>query len=501
MDDKPTVSDDARNIDSQTGTDANNTGSSNVYKRFTFDAVSYFIKQVAIVVISVTFLVGLVVIFWANSNGQTSDTSYKSNNMDKVAEDVDDIDLTPSVVPVSNIKSTGKILDLIGDNTYKSDSDESITSGWKQVSVGLSTTCGIKYDNRLYCWGSSTYTPALGQTGVSDSNVPLMVSTSGVLAHKEIRSVVGGYGGNCAISSDGKLYCWGTSVNWNTAGWDDKTDTPILIDANGAFTNKSITSLFVTYYGGCASTSDNIIYCWGNENSSHGYGSTLMAVNTSGVLSGKTISHMASKDDNSCVSTSEQKLYCWFNTYYWSSSGGYTDAGKPVEVDDNGLLEGKQIMQISAGKGFNCMLTSDGDVYCWGDNDSGQLGNNSKTDSKVMVAVNKEGALKGQKIVSITSGESSSCALSDLGKIFCWGGNASGQLGNQSVTESLVPVAVYMDGALSGKSAKAVLAYYNYTCLVTSGDNELYCWGNNKFNQISSSSREYFNEPIKMFTD
>ena len=82
-----------------------------------------------------------------------------------------------------------------------------------------------------------------------------------------------------------------------------------------------------------------------------------------------------------------------------------------------------------------------GRAAAWGYNNSGQLGNNTTTDSSVAVAVNTDGVLAGKTITAIDSGDAHACAVAD-GKVYCWGWNAYGQLGNNSTTGSSVPVAV-----------------------------------------------------------
>ena len=82
-------------------------------------------------------------------------------------------------------------------------------------------------------------------------------------------------------------------------------------------------------------------------------------------------------------------------------------------------------------------------MYCWGYNDLGQLGNNSTTESNVPVqveGVGGSGLLSG--IASIAAGGYHTCALSATGRIDCWGQNSNGQLGNNSTMNSLVPVEV-----------------------------------------------------------
>ena len=106
-----------------------------------------------------------------------------------------------------------------------------------------------------------------------------------------------------------------------------------------------------------------------------------------------------------------------------------------------GLLSG--IASIAAGFAHTCAVSTTGGVYCWGYNPYGQLGNNSTTQSNAPVQVKGMGGtglLSG--IVSIAAGDSHTCALSATGAVYCWGWNPYGQLGNNSTTNSYVPIEV-----------------------------------------------------------
>ena len=95
--------------------------------------------------------------------------------------------------------------------------------------------------------------------------------------------------------------------------------------------------------------------------------------------------------------------------------------------------------QITAGYDHTCALTTTGQAYCWGLNNQGQLGNNSTTNSRIPVAVQMPAGVSFQ---SITAGSDHTCALTTEGKAYCWGNNEYGQLGNNSTTNSSIPLAV-----------------------------------------------------------
>jgi alpha-tubulin suppressor-like RCC1 family protein len=82
------------------------------------------------------------------------------------------------------------------------------------------------------------------------------------------------------------------------------------------------------------------------------------------------------------------------------------------------------------------VLTSGGGVKCWGQNAYGQLGSGSASDSSTPVDVS--GLDRGVEAVAV--GYYHSCALTNEGRVMCWGHNYAGGLGNGSATDSHVPV-------------------------------------------------------------
>ena len=125
--------------------------------------------------------------------------------------------------------------------------------------------------------------------------------------------------------------------------------------------------------------------------------------------------------------------YCWgYNNWGQLGDGSTADSSVPVAVDTSGVLAGKTLTQISANYGSTCALDTSGAAYCWGYNYYGELGDGSTADSSVPVAVDTSGALAGKTLTQITAGGFHACALDTAGAAYCWGYNDSGQLGDDS---------------------------------------------------------------------
>ena len=134
---------------------------------------------------------------------------------------------------------------------------------------------------------------------------------------------------------------------------------------------------------------------------------------------------------------------------------------------------------VAAGNSHTCVLSSAGAVRCWGLNGTGQLGNDSTTDSLTPVAVT--GLSSG--VAAIVAGDNQTCALTTTGGIKCWGNNGNGQLGNGTVVQSNVPVDV--TGLTSGVTA--IAAGDNHTCAALAAGG-VKCWGWGTSGQLGNNT-------------
>jgi alpha-tubulin suppressor-like RCC1 family protein len=191
-----------------------------------------------------------------------------------------------------------------------------------------------------------------------------------------------------------------------------------------------------------------------------------------------------------------RRLLAWgANTSGQLGNNTLTNSSVPVAVDMSGVLAGKALMNVAAG-GLHCLaLCADGTVVAWGANSDGQLGNRSTTDSWVPVAVNQAGAAAGKIIIAVAAGENHSLALGADGTVAAWGNNTNGQLGNGGTTTSTEPVPVDQTGVLAGKTVVALAAGYNYS-LVLCADGTLAAWGWNFNGALGNGATAYSSVPV-----
>lgn len=180
-------------------------------------------------------------------------------------------------------------------------------------------------------------------------------------------------------------------------------------------------------------------------------------------------------------------------------TGATTDFpyGKKVEVAGNTMLLANAFAS-TAGLNHTCMLTSGtGIMYCWGDNQYGQLGDGTTTDRLVptIVADNPASGFVNTGIQKLVAGHNHMCAVKSS-LLFCWGRNDQGQLGNASTTDS--SLAVKPAGHFSTANAMGpVAAGEGHTCATSfSGNYEEWCWGDNQYGQLGDGTNVDKTSPV-----
>ncbi|HEY3924155.1 MAG TPA: Calx-beta domain-containing protein [Acidothermaceae bacterium] len=174
---------------------------------------------------------------------------------------------------------------------------------------------------------------------------------------------------------------------------------------------------------------------------------------------------------------------CWgYGGYGQLGDGNTTDRANPVPVQ--GLASG--IAQIAAGDYHTCAVKTSGAVVCWGNNGSGQLGNDSTASSSTPVGVT--GLTSG--VVAIAAGGNHTCALTSAGGVKCWGDDSNGQLGDGGNTAQTTPVNV--TGLSSGVAS--IAAGESHTCAVTTS-NAAKCWGDDDWGQLGNGSTNDYHVP------
>ena len=365
---------------------------------------------------------------------------------------------------------------------------------YSAIGAGGAFACGLSGPGAEYCWGDDTY-GELGNntTTTTPQSTPVAVTTSGALSGVTLAQITAGYDQACALSTTGIAYCWGLGTSGqlgnNTVV---SSSVPAAVYTGGVLSGRTLVQITAGQYHTCALDNLGTGYCWGlNSSGQDGRADTGTNFDTPVTIQPSAPDLITAGYTHSCTIRSG-KAYCWgANTYGQLGNNSTVSSTVPIAVSTSGVLSGVTLVQINAGNGYTCALSSNGAAYCWGYNADGELGNNSTVNSLVPVAVSTSGVLSGVTLTQITVGQYSACGLSSAGGAYCWGLGTSGQLGNGGTTSSSVPVAVSMGGI----PVTAVDAGGLFACAVSTAATA-YCWGANANGQLGNSTTTPSNVPV-----
>jgi alpha-tubulin suppressor-like RCC1 family protein len=169
---------------------------------------------------------------------------------------------------------------------------------------------------------------------------------------------------------------------------------------------------------------------------------------------------------HSCAVLNNGEVWCWGSGVNGRlGNNANLDRYTPVKVQ---LPNGTLATQVSAGGHHTCAVDVAGKAWCWGEGLNGQLGNGLLLDRLTPTQVSF-GA--GVSITQISAGGAHTCAVDTKNRVWCWGANLDGQLGNNSILNRAVPVQVS-----NFSNAVQVSAGDEHTCAVLA-NGQVWCWG------------------------
>ena len=395
-----------------------------------------------------------------------------------------------------------------------------------QVSGGSAYTCAVTITGKVLCWGSGNH----GKMGNgSDSDLRHPDSSKPVLdgngdALTDIVQVGLGDHHACAVTTVGKVWCWG-KAQYGRLGNDcdsnctDKNQAVAVVDGDGG--TDPLTGIIQVTAGNrhtCALTDAKKVLCWGSgANGQLGNGETVNEKNHPvGVVSSGDadapllggIVQISAGDFHTCALTVEGTVKCWGEGTS-GRLGDDTNTAKNHPADVVALTGSTaplaDIVQVSSGGAHTCALTSGGSVKCWGYGGRGNLGYGGTDDKNhpVDVAVSSDDnapLLTG--IVQISTGASFSCALTQAGGVKCWGYGELRSLGNDDTTSANHPVDVVKESgspfSLSG-IIQIASGYYHSCGLTIAG--EIKCWGPGSVGQLGNNATDNHAAPVAVVSD
>jgi len=385
-----------------------------------------------------------------------------------------------------------------------------------QVSLGYEYSSGITSSGRIFTWGRND-NGQLGDSTTINKSIPREIGynifniiRNPLPASENITQVFLGYGYSSAITSSGRIFTWGS--NWY-GQLGDGTSTDILIPTEithqfGLLLGETITQVSLGYGHSAAITSSGRIFTWGNNwDGQLGDGTTdNQSVPTEithqfSLLSGETITQVSLGYTNSAAITSSGRIFIWgYNLYDQLGDGTIIDKSTPTEITHQfSLFSGETITQVSIGSEYSSAITSSGRIFTWGRNDFGQLGDGTTIDKSTPTEItNRFGLLSSETITQVFFGSDFSSAITSEGRIFTWGYNGFGQLGYGTTTEKSTPIDITAQFSLNvGEAIIEVSLGGNHSSAITSSG-RIFTWGENYYGQLGDDTRITKYTPIEI---
>lgn len=362
------------------------------------------------------------------------------------------------------------------------------------IAAGSWNTCAIA-GTKVYCWGNNGR-GQLGNGTTNSTSSPVAANADPVTSEANIGATDVDIDSDftCAVFNS-KAKCWGENTDDNNDGLTGQLGFGIAgsygpnpLTVKAPVEGKSATAVSTGFQHGCA-IANGQLFCWGkNSDSQLGTNNTISTntpiapvdsqLNTSSTNIATAIS---AGTDHTCAVIASS-AYCWgSNANGQLGNSDASDQNQPTLV--SGALVGKTVTLVTAGDRFSCAATDSYQLYCWGRNTYGQLGNNtSGSNSTSPVAVTMPAG--SGVITALSAGTDHVCAVINVNvgvspnlPEYCWGLNSSRQLGDGTATNRLVPTRVTNSAAMGKISAGST-----YSCATQTTDAYLYCWGVNGTN-------------------
>lgn len=355
---------------------------------------------------------------------------------------------------------------------------------YRSMTAGSMHACDIASGGFVWCWGLNGKEGRIGSATLGDdamSTAPVLVPNTGwnALRFGQLSS----YGNfTCGVTTTNRVYCWG-SGSWGTLGDGAdaaKSNVPVAIASNQTFRYVATGADHA-----CALTVDGRVYCWGHNDwrefgaTTPGYSSTPLAV-----LPTYSFASLTAGNGFTCGVTEAGAGYCWGASGHGQlGDGSQISYGNTFSATPLAVASGEPLRMIDAALEFACGVTLSNHAVCWGAN-GGRLGNGGTNDSSTPQLV-----AGGQTVRSVSSGTDFSCAVGTDASLWCWGANGSGQLGASTPAVATSPVRAgeslrVIEMSASGTST----GFGRHTCAISDNRLTTYCFGRNEAGQLGNGT-------------
>lgn len=316
-------------------------------------------------------------------------------------------------------------------------------------------------------------------TASRDGLAPVALTATGISF--VVAELFAGTATNCARIGSGALRCWGSNAQGQLG---DGTVTPRNLP--GPITSGlAFTRVVVGATHACGLAVGGNVWCWGSNNEGQlGDGSQIDQLTPAMVVGGGSFTDLALGGLHTCALRGDGVVLCWGSNGNGRLGDGTAEPRRLVPTP----VSGGTFTGVSASSGSHtCALGTDQRLWCWGANNAGRLGDGSLIDRNIPTLV-----VGGFFWTAVSAGLSHTCALTTTGAARCWGVGTSGQLGTGSASSQSIPVPV-----TGGLTFTSVSAGGSHTCAVTIAGAG-WCWGDNGSGRLGDGTQATKLEPVEV---
>lgn len=368
-----------------------------------------------------------------------------------------------------------------------------ITSGsLLRIALGQHHSCAGDALGSVHCWGSNAH----GELATGDRRQALQPVESLLAAPAtELRAASSK---TCAVVTVGslpdalggttQLHCWGGNRH-GELGMPENFPGDLLLPEHIDLVSSPVHAVALAERHACISSDANAaVQCSGINDSHQGCREDTFSVadrftHCTGPNAG--VQQLSASSDHSCAITTDAHVFCWGSNFVGQLGTGESGFSTPVRTAPVGL--DTDIAEVATGEGFTCVRTTSGEVWCWGSNSYGALGNGTSTAQPLPQRV-----IDLPPATQLVAAGNTVCVRSTTDMLYCWGRNSSGQLGDGTYAHRYVPVLISAVGNI-----QQVALSEDHACAIQT-DGDLYCWGDNSYGElgIGSANRRSFPGPV-----
>jgi alpha-tubulin suppressor-like RCC1 family protein len=351
--------------------------------------------------------------------------------------------------------------------------------GVEQMALGASHTCLRTHEGDVYCWGSNTQ----GQLGVGEGVDEALLPERVPLDAPATYLAAGTYH-TCATLLDDRTFCWGKNLSGQVGVG---SDAPKIFEPTELGLAAVPIQLALGEAHSCGLFRDGqaepALYCWGSG--SDGQTGQFASSSTPAFVQ-PGVTAVTAGAFHTCFLDAVGGPSC-MGSNADGQLGDPAAGASAIDVLPVGLPDAP-MQVLASGRGFHTCGISDGRLYCWGDNDEGQLGLGFLSANEIVES--PLGVPEGVPATAVAPGFAHTAAIFG-GDVYTWGDNYSGQLGT-SGGDALVPTRVP-----SLSNVVAIGTGTVHSCAYVS-PTEIYCWGSNDFGQLGDGTKNPSPVPVKV---